>query len=72
MGGGFNDFDPIGPQTYEEAKCSNDHIVICRLHRLFTEQTLYTCFAIGLFVYIILMYIFLQREHAHITSNPEI
>lgn len=36
------------------------------------EQTLYTCFAVGLFFYVIFMYIFLQREHAHITTNPEI
>ena len=59
MAGG--DLNDIGPSTWEEAKCSDDHIWVCRMHSLFIENTLYTCFAIGLFVYVVLMYLFLQR-----------
>jgi len=46
--------------------------MVCRLHSLFVDNTMYTCFAIGLVFYCMMMYVFLQRENAHVTNNPEI
>jgi len=37
-----------------------------------TEQSLYSIVAMGTFVYVILLYVFLARDQAHIQSNPEV
>ena len=66
---------------FEEEKVSSD--VLDRVLRVFNEQPLYAMMSLGLFIYVILMYFFIQRqvifsfftffrEQSFIHDNPEI
>lgn len=55
---------------FEEAKVSTDPIDI--MYSMFQSHPIYTCSAIGSFILAILIFVFLQREHVHITTNPEV
>jgi Ni/Fe-hydrogenase subunit HybB-like protein len=58
---------------FEEAKASGDtNDMIDRVYSMFQHHPVYTCMAIGTFILSMLIYVFLQREYVHITTNPEI
>jgi len=44
---------------FEEAKTSNDHIE--RTYQMFITHPVYSCAAVGIFIFIALAYVFLQR-----------
>lgn len=47
---------------FEEEKLSNDTLDILNIvHRTFQENTLYSCLALGFFIYFVLVYLFMMR-----------